>query len=273
MIKMFYYYNYLGVQCWMNSAVSAMLWAFKHFDFEAPDLSQFLPHQRGFFKELWRLNQIPYSCVQNGRPILEHFIEMERLGPEYRREQQGANVVFEMIGRDSAWLHNKLVFNAKQILNLVPCVCYPDGYESQTNQIHPIVQVTAEEVFEIDGTRGAEYAGTLENAILAQFQPKALPPTPCPNRARDATNNTYQCLGDCGLIQGTKHWVLNESCAAVVIDVYRTPQNDHNRKIMDEIQFGNTMIELPLISGEKIQLELMVVVKHFGNTPGGISIS
>ena len=136
----------------MNSAVSALLWVFKNFDFEAPN--QLLPHQRGFFKELWRLHQINFSCVQNGRPILEYFIEMERLGFEYRTQQQGANVVFEMIGRDTAWLHSKTVFKAQQILKLSPCVCYPNGYESQREQIHPIVQVTAEELFEIDGQRG-----------------------------------------------------------------------------------------------------------------------
>ena len=258
--------NDTGVQCWMNSAVSALLWVFKNFDFEAPN--QLLPHQRGFFKELWRLHQINFSCVQNGRPILEYFIEMERLGFEYRTQQQGANVVFEMIGRDTAWLHSKTVFKAQQILKLSPCVCYPNGYESQREQIHPIVQVTAEELFEIDGQRGENYAGTLENAIVAQFQPKALP-IPCPNRTRNATDNTYQCPGNCGLVQGTKHWLLRESCAAIVVDCYRSPQNNHNRKIMDEIHLGNTTIELPLVSGEKIQLELMVVIKHFGNTPGG----
>ena len=51
-------------------------------------------------------------------------------------------------------------------------------------------------MFEIDGQRGENYAGTLENAIVAQFQPKALP-IPCPNRTRNATDNTYQCPGNC----------------------------------------------------------------------------
>ena len=80
-------------------------------------------------------------------------------------------------------------------------------------------------------------------------------------------SSTASC--NCGLVQDTKHWLLRESCAAIVVDCYRSPQNNHNRKIMDEIHLGNTTIELPLVSGEKIQLELMVVIKHFGNTPGG----
>ena len=58
-----------------------------------------------------------------------------------------------------------------------------------------------------------------------------------------------QCPGNCGLVQGTKHWLLRESCAAIVVDCYRSPQNNHNRKIMEEIQLGNTTIELLLVSG------------------------
>ena len=64
-------------------------------------------------------------------------------------------------------------------------------------------------------------------------------------------SSTASC--NCGLVQDTKHWILRESCAAIVVDCYRSSQNNHNRKIMEEIQLGNTTIELPLIQLERMR--------------------
>ena len=80
------------------------------------------PRQRPFMKEFWRLKNLPFSCIQSGRPILESFVNMENLPREYLTNQQSASEPFELV-RDIDFFHNKLVFKATQTIKQVPCPC------------------------------------------------------------------------------------------------------------------------------------------------------
>ena len=58
------------------------------------------------------------------------------------------------------------------------------------------------------------------NVTSFQFRQNALAWGWPPATASPRRSGSDQCPGNCGLVQGTKHWLLRESYAAIVVDCY-----------------------------------------------------